>query len=33
MEETIPDVVSVVIAKQGKPGLQYLDRNGKTVPW
>jgi NAD(P)-dependent dehydrogenase (short-subunit alcohol dehydrogenase family) len=33
MEETIPDIVSVVIATQGKPGLQYLDRMGKTVPW
>jgi NAD(P)-dependent dehydrogenase (short-subunit alcohol dehydrogenase family) len=33
MEQTIPDIVSVVIAKQGTPGLQYLDRNGKTVPW
>jgi NAD(P)-dependent dehydrogenase (short-subunit alcohol dehydrogenase family) len=33
MEETIPDIVNVVIEKQGKPGLQYLDRQGKTVPW
>ena len=33
IEETIPDIVSVIIAKQGKPGLQYLDRKGKTVPW
>ena len=33
MEETIPDIVSVVIEKQGKPGLQYLDRKGQTVPW
>ncbi len=33
MEETIPDIVSVVIGKQGEPGLQYLDRKGKTVPW
>jgi NAD(P)-dependent dehydrogenase (short-subunit alcohol dehydrogenase family) len=33
MEETIPDIVSVVIEKQGKPGLQYLERKGKTVPW
>lgn len=33
MEEAIPDIVSVVIEKQGKPGLQYLDRMGKTVPW
>jgi NAD(P)-dependent dehydrogenase (short-subunit alcohol dehydrogenase family) len=33
VEEAIPDIVSVVIGKQGKPGLQYLDRKGKTVPW
>jgi NAD(P)-dependent dehydrogenase (short-subunit alcohol dehydrogenase family) len=33
VEETIPEIVNVVIAKQGKPGLQYLDRKGKTVPW
>ena len=33
MEETIPDIVSVVIGKQGEPGLHYLDRKGKTVPW
>jgi NAD(P)-dependent dehydrogenase (short-subunit alcohol dehydrogenase family) len=33
MEETIPDIVSVVIGNQGNPGLQYLDRKGKTVSW
>jgi NAD(P)-dependent dehydrogenase (short-subunit alcohol dehydrogenase family) len=33
MEEAIPNIVSSVIAKQGKPGLEYLDRKGKTVPW
>ena len=33
VEETIPDIVNVILAKQGKPGLQYLDRNGNTVPW
>jgi NAD(P)-dependent dehydrogenase (short-subunit alcohol dehydrogenase family) len=33
IEETIPDIVSVLIAKQDKPGLQYLDRRGKGVPW
>lgn len=33
MEETIPDIVSAVIEKRGKPGLQYLARKGKTVPW
>jgi hypothetical protein len=33
IEEAIPDIVSVVIAKQDKPGVRYLDRQGKTVPW
>jgi NAD(P)-dependent dehydrogenase (short-subunit alcohol dehydrogenase family) len=33
MAETIPDIVRVVIEKRGKPGLHYLDRKGKTVPW
>jgi NAD(P)-dependent dehydrogenase (short-subunit alcohol dehydrogenase family) len=33
MEEAIPAIVNVVVATQGKPGLQYLDRHGKTVPW
>lgn len=32
-EQAIPDIVGAVIAQQGKPGLQYLDRMGKTVPW
>ena len=33
MEETVPDIVDVVIAKQGKPGLEYLDRFGNAVVW
>jgi NAD(P)-dependent dehydrogenase (short-subunit alcohol dehydrogenase family) len=33
MEETIPDIVNVVIEQQGEPGLRYLDRKGKAVPW
>jgi NAD(P)-dependent dehydrogenase (short-subunit alcohol dehydrogenase family) len=33
MEETIPKVVDVLLARQGKPGLRYLDREGRTVPW
>ena len=33
VEETIPKVVDVLIAQQGKPGLHYLDREGRTVPW
>jgi Dehydrogenases with different specificities (related to short-chain alcohol dehydrogenases) len=33
IEEAIPKVVEVLLAQRGKPGLQYLDREGRTVPW
>ena len=33
VEDAIPKVVNVLLAQQGKPGLQYLDRDGHTVPW
>jgi NAD(P)-dependent dehydrogenase (short-subunit alcohol dehydrogenase family) len=33
VEETIPKVVDVLLSQQGKPGLRYLDRDGRTVPW
>ncbi len=33
LEETIPKVVDVLIAQRGRPGLRYLDREGRTVPW
>ena len=33
IEETVPKVVDVLLAKQERPGLEYLDRFGKTVPW
>ena len=33
IEETIPDVVDVLLAKRDRPGLEYLDRVGRTVPW
>jgi NAD(P)-dependent dehydrogenase (short-subunit alcohol dehydrogenase family) len=33
MAQTMPDIVDVVIAQHGRPGLHYLDRQGKTVPW
>lgn len=33
IEESIPKVVNVLLAQSGQPGLQYLDREGKTVPW
>jgi len=33
VEETILQIVDVLIAQRGAPGLRYLDRNGRTVPW
>ncbi|HEY2533749.1 MAG TPA: SDR family NAD(P)-dependent oxidoreductase [Xanthobacteraceae bacterium] len=33
LEEAIPKVVDVLLTKQGRPGLEYLDRMGKAVPW
>ena len=33
VEESIPKVVDIILSQQGKPGLQYLDREGRTVPW
>jgi len=33
IEESIPNVVSTLLAAQGSPGLQYLDYLGRTVPW
>jgi NAD(P)-dependent dehydrogenase (short-subunit alcohol dehydrogenase family) len=33
IEESIPNVVSTLLAVEGKPGLQYLDYLGRTVPW
>lgn len=33
IDQSIPKVVEVLLAQIGKPGLQYLDRDGKTVPW
>jgi NAD(P)-dependent dehydrogenase (short-subunit alcohol dehydrogenase family) len=33
IEETIPKVVDVLLAQRGKPGLRFLDREGRAVPW
>jgi NAD(P)-dependent dehydrogenase (short-subunit alcohol dehydrogenase family) len=33
LEETVPQIVETLLSQQGKPGLQYIDREGKTVPW
>ncbi len=33
IEESVPNLVNVLISKQGKPGLEYLDYLGRTLPW
>lgn len=33
IEETIPRLVDVLLSKQDRPGLEYLDHRGRVVPW
>jgi NAD(P)-dependent dehydrogenase (short-subunit alcohol dehydrogenase family) len=33
IEESIPNLVNVLLSKQEKPGLEYLDYLGQTIPW
>ncbi|SOE11899.1 NAD(P)-dependent dehydrogenase, short-chain alcohol dehydrogenase family [Streptomyces sp. 2323.1] len=33
IEESVPLLVDVLLSKLGTPGLAYLDRSGRTVPW
>ncbi len=33
MEEAVPMIVQVLLDKLSRPGLEYLDRFGKVVPW
>ncbi|MBI1199984.1 MAG: SDR family NAD(P)-dependent oxidoreductase [Phenylobacterium sp.] len=33
VEEAMPQIVDVLVAQQDTPGLRYLDRHGKSVPW
>lgn len=33
IEESVPNLVNVLLAQPGTPGLQYLDYLGRTVPW
>jgi NAD(P)-dependent dehydrogenase (short-subunit alcohol dehydrogenase family) len=33
IEESVPNLVKVLLAAQGIPGLRYLDYLGQTVPW
>jgi len=33
IEESVPSLVNVLLAKRERPGLEYLDYLGRTVPW
>jgi NAD(P)-dependent dehydrogenase (short-subunit alcohol dehydrogenase family) len=33
IEENVPRVVDVLVSKMSRPGLEYLDYLGRTVPW
>jgi NAD(P)-dependent dehydrogenase (short-subunit alcohol dehydrogenase family) len=33
IEDSVPKLVDVLMGVQGRPGLQYLDYLGRTVPW
>lgn len=33
IEESVPRLVNVLLDKRGRPGLEYLDYQGQTVPW
>ena len=33
IEDSVPNLVNVLLQKQGTPGLEYLDYLGRTVPW
>ena len=33
IEDSVPNLVKVLLSKRGTPGLEYLDYLGRTVPW
>lgn len=33
IQDSIPNLVNVMLSQQGTPGLQFLDYRGRTVPW
>ena len=33
VDDSMPLIVDVLLGRQGKPGLAFLDRDGNTVPW
>lgn len=33
VDDSVPLIMDVLLGRQGKPGLAFLDRDGNTVPW
>lgn len=33
IEQSIPNLVNVLVGKLGRAGIEYLDYLGRTVPW
>ena len=33
IEDSVPGLVDVLLRKRGRPGLEFLDYRGQTVPW
>ena len=33
IEDSVPSLVNVLLSKRERPGLEYLDYLGRTVPW
>jgi len=33
IDESVPNLINVLLKKQGNPGLEFLDYLGRTVPW
>jgi NAD(P)-dependent dehydrogenase (short-subunit alcohol dehydrogenase family) len=33
IEESVPLIIDVLLSKRQRPGIEYLDRFGKAVPW
>ena len=33
IDESVPSLVDVLLEKRGRPGLEFLDYLGRTVPW
>ena len=33
IQDSVPNLVGVLLDKHGRPGLEYLDYRGRTIPW